>query len=276
MSAEISAPFLLKVAADLAESHTDRDKRPLPRPSSASFYTDLSRRIKALFDVLAHRESKDLLMLQGAEWLLDNNYLIQRALAQLRIDIPPSFYRQLPIVDDTERGQITRVEALIRETIDAARLPLDLGSLEQFTSGYQSITPLKIGELWALPALLRAVILDQLCDSAERLFGRDDETTARVLEAGDRVASCIVSLRTIEHFEWHEFVERASRVDQILLRDPVGAYSLMDLKTRDSYRDAVERIARHSTGEEWEVAESAVYLASTTPEERSERRRHVG
>ncbi len=276
MSAEISAPFLLKVAAELAESHRDRDKRPLPRSSSASFYTDLSRRIKALFDVLAQRESKDLLMLQGAEWLLDNNYLIQQALAQLRIDIPPSFYRQLPIVDDTERGQITRVEALIRKTIDAARLPLDLGSLEQFTSGYQSITPLKIGELWALPALLRAVILEQLCDSAERLFGRDDKTTVRALEAGDRVASCIVSLRTIEHFEWHEFVERTSRVDQILLRDPVGAYSLMDFETRDSYRDAVERIATHSTGEEWEVAESAVYLASTTPEEGSERRRHVG
>ena len=194
MSADISAPFLFRVAVDLAESHRDTDKPPLSRPSSPTFYAELTRRVSLIFDALARHRPKDLRKLQGAEWLLDNDYVIQEALEQLRIDIPPSFYRQLPMVEDPERGQVTRVEALIRRTIDVTRLPLDLGWLEQFTSRYQTVTPLKIGELWALPALLRAVILEQLCNSAERLFTGDDKTPAGVLESSDRVAGCIVSL----------------------------------------------------------------------------------
>jgi cyclic beta-1,2-glucan synthetase len=67
-----------------------------------------------------------------------------------------------------------------------------------------------------------------------------------------------------------------SRVDQILSRDPAGAYVLMDFETRDSYRNVVERIARRCTSEEWEVAEYALYLASTVPEKSSPRQRHVG
>ena len=215
MSSEISAPFLFRVAAGLAESHIEESESHLSRPASPSFHADLTRRVRLIFDTLAQYRSEDLYKLQGAEWLLDNDYVVRDALKQLRIDLPPSFYRQLPQVDDAQSGQRTRVEALIRRTIDVTQLPLDIGWLEQFTSGYQSITPLKIGELWAIPALLRAVVLEQLCDSAELLFANAEETPADILGASDRVAGCVVSLGTIEHFEWHEFVERVSRVDQI-------------------------------------------------------------
>jgi len=36
----------------------------------------------------------------GAEWLLDNYYLIQQVVRQVRQDLPEGFYRQLPVLAD--------------------------------------------------------------------------------------------------------------------------------------------------------------------------------
>lgn len=46
--------------------------------------------------------------------------------------------------------------------------------------------------------------------------------------------------------DWQEFVETMSVVEQTLRLDPAGTYGLMDFATRDSYRHAIERIAKRS------------------------------
>ena len=62
--------------------------------------------------------------------------------------------------------------------------------------------------------------------------------------------------------DWREFVETLSKVDQTLRLDPADVYSRMDFATRDSYRHAVERIARHSDADEAAVASAALQMAS--------------
>ena len=41
-------------------------------------------------------ETDEQFLSHAAEWLLDNFYLAQQSLRQIREDLPPSFYRQLP------------------------------------------------------------------------------------------------------------------------------------------------------------------------------------
>jgi cyclic beta-1,2-glucan synthetase len=57
------------------------------------------------------------------------------------------------------------------------------------------------------------------------------------------MANLIGSLRLISTFDWSEFFESVSLVEQILQRDPAGVYSRMDFRSRDRYRHAVEELA---------------------------------
>jgi cyclic beta-1,2-glucan synthetase len=62
------------------------------------------------------------------------------------------------------------------------------------------------------------------------------------------MANLIGSLRLISTFDWSEFFETVSLVEQVLQRDPAGIYGQMDFRSRDRYRHAVEELAP-STGE---------------------------
>ena len=62
------------------------------------------------------------------------------------------------------------------------------------------------------------------------------------------MANLITSLRLISTFDWSEFFENVSLVEQVLQRDPAGVYGRMDFRSRDRYRHAVEELAS-PTGE---------------------------
>lgn len=62
------------------------------------------------------------------------------------------------------------------------------------------------------------------------------------------MANLIGSLRLIATFDWSEFFENVSLVEQVLQRDPAGVYGRMDFRSRDRYRHAVEDLAA-PTGE---------------------------
>ena len=62
------------------------------------------------------------------------------------------------------------------------------------------------------------------------------------------MANLITSLRLISTFDWSEFFESVSPVEQVLQRDPAGVYGRMDFRSRDRYRHAVEELAS-PTGE---------------------------
>src|SRR5262249_7804839 len=47
------------------------------------------------------------------------------------------------------------------------------------------------------------------------------------------VANAITSLRTCSAMDWRDYVEQVSLVEQILQRDPSGAYRRMDFLSRD-------------------------------------------
>ncbi len=57
------------------------------------------------------------------------------------------------------------------------------------------------------------------------------------------MANLIGSLRLISTFDWSEFFESVSLVEQVLQRDPAGVYSRMDFRSRDRYRHAIEELA---------------------------------
>ena len=73
------------------------------------------------------------------------------------------------------------------------------------------------------------------------------------------VRNIITSMRLISTFDWVEYFEKVSRVDQTLRAE--SNFAAMDLPTRNLYRRAIENLARGSSRSETEVAERALWFA---------------
>src|SRR5207247_4380795 len=82
-------------------------------------------------------------------------------------------------------------------------------------------------------------------------------------QAADQVsvANAIGSLRFCSAFDWRQYFESVSLVEQVLQRDPAGAYGRMDFLSRDRQRQAVEDLAAPSGDAQVRVALRAVESA---------------
>jgi cyclic beta-1,2-glucan synthetase len=91
------------------------------------------------------------------------------------------------------------------------------------------------------------------------------------------MANLINSLRLISSFDWSEFFESVSLVEQVLQRDPVEVYARMDFRSRDRYRHAVEELSEPSGEDQLRVAlKSIEHARQAAPAGGDDRARHVG
>jgi cyclic beta-1,2-glucan synthetase len=91
------------------------------------------------------------------------------------------------------------------------------------------------------------------------------------------MANLIGSLRLISTFDWSEFFESVSLVEQVLQRDPAAVYGRMDFGSRDRYRHAVESLAEPTGEGQVRVALKSVERARQIAErEPGAREAHVG
>ena len=210
----------------------------------------------------------------AAEWLLDNYYITAQALREVQQDLPPHYERQLPRLQ-TGRPRIYELSGEIIQTENAL---LDLGHVERFVDAYQEVLPLTMGELWALPTMLRLGILECLLAAVARLSelaGDAIAESAAILDSPGQlddqlmVENSIRSLRALAVYNWKRFFEALSLVDRTLRQDPARLYSGMDFETRDRYRKAVEEIANYGQADELAIARAAVSLARAGVEQHS-------
>jgi cyclic beta-1,2-glucan glucanotransferase len=75
------------------------------------------------------------------------------------------------------------------------------------------------------------------------------------------VANAITSLRLCSVIDWRQYFESVSMVEQVLQRDPAGAYGRMDFLSRDRQRQAVEELAPASGEAQMRMALKAVESA---------------
>ncbi|MEI6034201.1 MAG: glucoamylase family protein [Verrucomicrobiae bacterium] len=105
----------------------------------------------------------------AAEWLLDNFYLIEEEIQMVRRHLPPGYSRELPRLVDGVSDGFPRVYGIVLELISHVDAQIDLVPLDAFIAAYQSAVPLKLGELWAIPIMLRLGLIENLQRVATRL-----------------------------------------------------------------------------------------------------------
>ena len=98
----------------------------------------------------------------SAEWLLDNAYLIREQVTDLQESLPQKQYGELPLIASGAEMGLPRIHEVASEIVAESGGALDQEFIGKFLIAFQAIAPLDIGELWALPLMLRLQLLECL------------------------------------------------------------------------------------------------------------------
>ncbi|SEL56967.1 Cellobiose phosphorylase [Pseudoxanthomonas sp. GM95] len=123
---------------------------------------------------LAHMSADGLRLHPAGEWLLDNYYLVEEQVRAARDHLPRGYSRQLPRLKVGEVIGLPRVYELGQQVIAHGDGQVDAITLSRFIAAYQRIAPLKLGELWAIPIMLRLALIENLRRVADGIM-RDGE-----------------------------------------------------------------------------------------------------
>ncbi|MBA2670425.1 MAG: cyclic beta 1-2 glucan synthetase, partial [Gemmatimonadetes bacterium] len=120
----------------------------------------------------------------AGDWLLDNFHVIREHIQEVRESLPAGYYRELPELAEGLLAGYPRVYELAITLISHSEGRVDLENTDLFVTAFQRVAPLKLGELWALPAMFRLGLIESVRRMTLRTVQRLDE-----VEAADRWAA---------------------------------------------------------------------------------------
>ncbi|CDX24820.1 Protein ndvB [Mesorhizobium sp. ORS 3324] len=147
---------------------------------------DSAKKILEVYRSTNAAQAKGETITPAAQWLLDNNYLVEETIFQVKRDLPRRFYRQLPTLTLSNGTVMPRAFAVAWSYVQHSDSAVSATMFKAIVEGFQSVEPLKIGELWALPSLLRFVLIENLRRIAVRV-NRTRQMRQIANEVADRV-----------------------------------------------------------------------------------------
>lgn len=183
-----SVERLEQFAVSLAEEHkeTDRPKKfrkLLPR------LEENGRVLLEAYRNLSDAIRRERVISPAAEWLVDNFHIVEEQVREVREDLPRGFYRELPKLVKGELSGYPRIYAVAVALVAHTDSRLDVETLKRFLLAYQTVTPLNIGELWAVAITLRLVLVENLRRLATRIV-----TSRKEREEADILAHQLLEL----------------------------------------------------------------------------------
>ncbi len=168
------------------------------------------RVLERAYDEIVRAAEKGRHVTPAAEWLIDNFYLIQEQIRLAKRHLPRGYARELPRLKNGPNSGRPRVYDLAHELIRHVDGQVDATALTRFVEAYQSVQPLRLGELWGVPIMLRIALLENLRRVAARVAaGQADQDLAaawagRILSSARRDPKAVVRVLA----ELYEALER--------------------------------------------------------------------
>jgi cyclic beta-1,2-glucan synthetase len=179
---------LEQYAAALAAEHEIAEKPQrvsllLPR------LEENGRKLIAAYQALVESIREAHVISPAAEWLVDNFHIVEEQVREIREDLPKSYYHELPKLAEGNLKNYPRIYALSVALIAHTDSHLDTETLRRFINTYQKVSPLSIGELWAVPISLRLALVENLRRLATRIVSSRSER-----DEADRLADKLLEL----------------------------------------------------------------------------------
>ena len=178
-----------------------RRRRPRGRGPLLTRLAATERVLRGVHATLAHVATEGVEVSPAGEWLLDNFYVVLEQILEVRATLPSDYYHELPKLAGTgPLAGFPRVYEIAVELIAHTDGRLDSALLELMVEQYQRITPLTMGELWAMPAMLRMGFLENVRHMALRAAADVSDTqeadrwVSRLLGAEDASADSLTNV----------------------------------------------------------------------------------
>jgi cyclic beta-1,2-glucan synthetase len=193
-----SVERLEQYAATLASEHEvaegpRRGRRLLQRVE------ENGRELVAAYRALAEAIRKERSISPAAEWLVDNFHIVEEQLREIREDLPPGYYRELPKLLRGAMEGYPRIYAVSLALIAHTDSRLETETLRRFVNAYQRAAPLTMGELWAVAITLRLALVENLSRLATLIVAAREAREAadaladRLLEIAGRQPETLVT-----------------------------------------------------------------------------------
>ncbi|WP_010583409.1 GH36-type glycosyl hydrolase domain-containing protein [Schlesneria paludicola] len=159
-------------------------------------YADNAEFLRDSIAIVAAGAREGLELQPEAEWLLDNFYVVEEQLREIRDDLPRRYFRELP---KTASGE-PRVYALAVELVMHTDSVLDEESIVRFVNEFQTVAALSMGEIWAVPIMLRLVLTENLRRIAAQMLcsHASERMASQILETWPEGESCPFNLSPID------------------------------------------------------------------------------
>src|SRR6185312_3764871 len=105
---------------------------------------------------------KDRIVTPAGEWLIDNFYLIEEQVRTAKKHLPRVYSERLPQLQNAALPGVTRVYDIVLQIVSHSDGRIDMERLSKFITAYQSVANLELGELWAVPIMLRLTLIENL------------------------------------------------------------------------------------------------------------------
>jgi hypothetical protein len=169
-----------------------------PRDSMLRRLDDNEQLLKRSCTALTNAQMSSRRVTPAAEWLLDNYFLVENHIRTARSHLPKGYSRELPRLINGPSAGLPRVYDIALETISHGDGRVDEQSLSRFIFSYQTVMPLALGELWAIPIMLRLALIENLRRVASRVMANSedrnlaDDWAERLIETSERDAKSVV------------------------------------------------------------------------------------
>lgn len=151
------------LGASLAQSH----KGEVSTRLTSRLYKDLNEicfTLETNYHELKLASKKRESLTPGVEWFLDNYHIVEKHIIDIRRHFPKAYDRTLLKVTTGADSGYPRVYVMARELLSNTDAVLDLSLLDAFLRGYQEQYSLNIGEMWAIPIMIRFALLRHLVE----------------------------------------------------------------------------------------------------------------
>ena len=172
--------------------------------------------LKRIYNVFSQALKKERLTLPSStEWLLDNYYIISEQIQTIKSGLTRGFYKNLVKLNNGPFKGYPRIYSLVTELLEHSDNRIETDGLVDFVLSYESVSPLTSAELWALPIVLRLVLIGNL----KRLIRNAERTFLKRKHAGDLVDSFTNSklLHANDLSEIASFFKNKAKIDSTYL-----------------------------------------------------------